>query len=85
MGLLIVANPGHRVVPEWVNPVILVGGTLLGWVAGTFAAASALPVKYAEFWELGAFGRLAVNASVAACAALAWGMILGLAFGTVVR
>jgi hypothetical protein len=85
MGLLIVTNSGHRVLPAWLVPIIIAGGTLLSWVTGTIVAGSSIPVKNTQFWETGALGWFATTAAFGACAALAWGMLLSVAFGTIVR
>ena len=85
MALLMVANPGPQVFPIWVPPAMVLGGTLLGWVVGTFVMASSIPTKNAEFWETGAIGRLGTSAAFAACASLGWGFFLWVAFGTIDR
>ena len=83
IGVLMVANTGKRVLEPWAPPLLIVGGTFLGWVAGTFANSSSIPRRNAEFWETGALGRIATTASFAACASLAWGMLVWLAFGSI--
>jgi hypothetical protein len=85
VAVLVVGNTGRLVVQPWVAPLIIVGGTFFGWVAGTYVSASSVPAKNADFWETGAIGRLSTTASFAACASLAWGMLLSVAFGSIVR
>ena len=81
IGGLFITSGGRVTMPLWTWPLLLAGATILGLLAQRAIARTSVPQKYAEFWGTGALGRFAVEAAFAGCAALAWGLLVSLAFG----
>ena len=70
----------------WVFSPPLIAAMLVGGTASALLSyllvPSAFARAYADFWEIGAFGRFAVELAFALMAALGWAFLLMTLFGT---